>query len=163
MNRETKITKIDGHAVRVTPHKATDAMKLMLRCGRVIGPGLIKLVTNANGDVKDLQLTDVSPALAAVFAQLDDDSVDVLLADVFKHTSITLPEGKAGKLKMYDLSQASEVDNAFTGRVFMLLKVFKYALEVNFGSFFEGGGSLADVMGALVTAQPALNSDSPPT
>jgi hypothetical protein len=152
MHRETKETRIDDYQVRVTPHAARAAVKLLAKIGRVIGPGLAKLKTDGDvSSVKDMELDDLGPAIAALFTALDDASIDILLADIFKHTSITKPDIK-GELRMYDLSRVTEVDDAFGCDHLLMLKVVKYALEVNFGSFFGDKGLFAQLLPAAAAA-----------
>lgn len=156
MNRETKETRIDDYQVRVTPHAARAATKLFAKIGRVIGPGLAKLKTDGDASsVKDLELSDIGPAISALFTALDDASIDILLADIFKHANITKPDSK-GQLRMYDLSRLEEIDGAFEGQLLLLFKTVKYVLEVNFGSFFGDKG----LLGNLLTAS-AVTSISP--
>ncbi len=129
--REAKETTSDGDDIRVTTLPARSGAKLLAKVGKALAPSLMKL----SGE-------DVSDALSTLFNSLDDASIDALLSDVFKHTTIVPPD----KSMVFDLSKGDVVDKVFTGQLPLMFKVFKFALEVNFGPFFDGNGIFAAVL-----------------
>lgn len=162
MSQDTKEKKIGGYDVRVTQHPARPAARLLAKVGRVIAPGLSKLGKLASvKDLKpeDVELEDLGPAVAALFEAIDDDQVDALIAEIFKHTIIVLPD-EAGQLRAFDLSKGDDIDRAFTGRLSLMFACLKYALEVNFGSFFGANGVLAAIAAAAPKAIPSTSPAS---
>lgn len=145
---ETKELSIEGFDVRVTQHRARAAAKLLAKVGRVVAPGLAKIASGiTDGNIKEAELEDIGPAVAALFEALDDDQLDAILLEVFKHATIVMPDSN-GTLRVFDLSKGEMVDEAFTGRLPLMFKVAKFSLEVNFGSFFAANGALAALVAA---------------
>lgn len=153
--QETKETSIDGFDVRVTQHRARRAAVLLSKVGRVIAPGLARIGgASLSGDIKDADLSDLGPAVSALFESLGDDSVDSLLCEILSQATIVMPDD-GGTSRLFDLSKPDQIDAAFTGRLPLMFKVAKYALEVNFGSFFAARGVLAAVAAAGARATPS--------
>lgn len=152
---ETRETKIGGFDVRCTQHRARAAARLLAKVGRCVAPALAR-VKSGSADIKDMDIGDIGPAIAGLFESLGDDQLDALMIEIFANTTITMPSSQTqGELRVFDLSKPAEIDNAFTGELPLMFACLKFALEVNFGSFFGAKGVLAGLAATAAKAQPS--------
>lgn len=154
---ETKEDKIDGFDVRTSQHPARAAARLLAKVGRSIGPalGALRGVKLDGAKLGDFDVAALGPALSALFESMKDTDLDALIADVLSHTTIVMPND-AGKMHVYDLSNADIIDAAFTGNLPLMMKVIKFALGVNFASFFPA--SVRDAAPVKAAESPSLSS-----
>ena len=136
---ETKSMTIDGYEVRCTQHPARRATRLLAKIGRVVGPA----ITNAQaaGVSMESNIAALGPALSALFAELDDQAADTLLCEILSNSSITMPND-SGQMVSFDLSKPEMIDLAFSGKLGTMMSCAKFALEVNFGSFFAAAARI---------------------
>lgn len=151
MALETQTRKIDDHDVNCTPHKARAGARLLARLVRHVGPALAKLRGLDVKNVKDADIADFGPAVAGLAESLTPDEFDSLTLEILSRCSITMPDER-GSLKLFDLSKPVAIDDAFSGELKLMFKVMAWALEVNFGNFFDGFGQSVDADPAAAAA-----------
>ncbi len=133
---------VDGvtYPCSCTQMQATRSLRLAPRLGRVVAPMLsqmrgvksLKGLINADRDVSEL-----GPALEAMFAQLDDAAVDKISTELLSGTTIQVT-GDDGTVRAIDLINPAMIDMAFQGDLSLMMAVLKFAAEVNFGRYFFG-------------------------
>lgn len=141
MARRTLSRTIDGIEVTVTQFPVSRSLPLTATLMKVAGPAIGKLAPMLGGGLDGLGKTNVdglAPALVALADGLSEVEIVKLLADILGGTLVvTTDEG--GKLRKHDLSGGSAaIDRAFDGNLMTVFRVAAFALEVNFGSFFDG-------------------------
>lgn len=158
---ETRESEVGGYTVRCTQHRARAAARLLAKVGRCVAPALAKIKGTISADekaadLKEMDLADIGPAIAGLFESLEDDRLDALMLEIFAHTTITMPSGDTqGELRVFDLSRGEQIDSAFTGNLPLMFGCIKFALEVNFGSFFGAKGVIAAVAAMGAKARPS--------
>lgn len=135
---ETKEREIGGHTISVTQLPAKRAMKLLRRVLKVLAPALgdaagpALAATKAEGirGLAGMDLSNLGGALQRLFEQLDDASLDAIVFD---------RDGGALATARIDGRELLPVLDAVIGANLLLLgKIVAFALEVHFGSFFDG-------------------------
>lgn len=148
--RKTETRTIGGLDVTSIQLPSTRAYALVRKVGKVVAPALGALRGKTPGAIMGSDLADLAPALESLFDKLDDQSADSLMLEALACTSVTR-QGDDGRLIKYDLTTKAAIDLAFDGDLRSLLLTIKFALEVNFASFFDGSGPSA-------SASPAPSS-----
>jgi len=124
---------IDGLDVTVTQLSAMRALALLPRIGKALAPAVEKLDPSLlSSKAGDVQLLAIVPVLTAFFSALDSAEATDLIRQLNVGTTV------AWDGKFVDLNSEAIIDLVFTGRLPTLLKVTAFALEVNFGGFFDG-------------------------
>lgn len=139
MGVQTKETDIGEAHVFCQVHKARPGAKLAAKLMRLVAPMLGMVKSMKLDDVQKMEIGDLAPLFARVLTSVSDDELDGLLVDLLSRTVVVKP-GESGQRQKFDLSAASQIDDAFTGELGLMLKVAFYAVEVNFGHFFAGSG-----------------------
>lgn len=156
MALEMQTRKIDERDVNCTPHKARAGARLLARLVRHVGPALSKLRGIDVKNIKDADIADFGPAVSGLFETLTPDEFDSLSVEILSRCSIAMPDDR-GQLKLHDLSKPAGIDDAFSGELKLMFKVMAFALEVNFGNFFDGFGRSDDAdPGAAAVPSPSL-------
>jgi hypothetical protein len=125
------VKTIHGDAeVTGTQLPAMRSARLLLKLGKVLGPGLAGLAAGLD-DVKALP-----PAVSALFEQLTPDEFEAVALEVLEPTQIKV-KGQASPISREVL------DEFFTGHVADLFKLVGLALKANYSDFF--GGALGDL------------------
>jgi len=127
MSLRTESRQIDGLTVTSTQLPAMRSFRLMARLGKVISPAL----GHVDGISLSSDLSTLGPALAALFASIDGDEAESLAREVLASTTVDV-DGKR-----LELGRTEMVNLAFEGRIKAMLETLKFALEVNYGSFFD--------------------------
>jgi hypothetical protein len=133
--QKQEVRQINGFEVTTVQLPPTRAYRLLAKVGRVLTPTLGALGGKKLDGLKSIDFADLGPALSAMFAQLDDAAADALMLETLASTSV-VTRGDNGQLIKYDLTSKAWIDLAFAGDVMALLLTMKFALEVNFRSFF---------------------------
>jgi hypothetical protein len=133
--QKQEVRTINGLEVTTVQLPPTRAYRLLAKLGRILTPSLGALNGKKLDSLKSLDFADLGPALSAMFAQLDDASADALMLETLASTSV-VTRGDNGQLIKFDLTSKAWIDVAFAGDVMALLLTMKFALEVNFASFF---------------------------
>ena len=142
---ETRSKRLGAYDVTVTQFSATRALTLAAKLGRLLGPAIGAIAPLLAGGVDELgkrDVSDLSPALAAAFAAMEDGAVDALVAEVLAGTSVIVADADGRSVKT-DLTSRAMIDRAFGADLGGLLAAVGFALEVNYRDFFVGlGGRL---------------------
>jgi hypothetical protein len=128
MSRKVEDTQIDGFKVICMELEFMDAADLVPELTAVLAPGYAA----AGGDD-----SSIGKAIANMASALTGGKLTALLPRLLKGTTVVVPD-EGGKLIKIDLTDARNLNRAFTGRKKLAMGVVKLALEVNFRDFFDG-------------------------
>lgn len=142
MGIETQEKEIDDATFRVTPHKARAGAKLSAKLARIILPVMGGLKGQTLVSIQKMEMSELAPAFGNVLMHLDDATLDALMADIYARTTVVIKNDK-GEPELFDLSKGSRIDDAFTGALGLMFKGMWFAVEVNFGNFFDETGPSA--------------------
>lgn len=120
---------IDGVTYQVRMLPARRAQRLLIRLGKIIGPGL-GAVRDADAEIGAALFAQ---AASALFLSADEEAVDGILMEL---AEVTLADGKPLK-PIYDVH--------FAGRIFSAGKWAAFALRAQFSDFSD---ALAGVLSA---------------
>lgn len=135
---KTDTRTIDGSVYVVTQLPAMRAFKTLNRLGRTIGPAVAKLMGAGSTDFMELDAAFLGSAVEALFERLSDDDLQAITEALLYNTTVD--------------KAPLNFDLEFAGRMDTLLKVLKFAFEVNYGSFFDGLRKLASQAPAKSTS-----------
>lgn len=131
----------EGEVFTVSQLPAMRSVRLLTRLGKVLGPAASELgraLATTKGETP--QVEALAPALGALFSQLEPDTVEQLLRELFATTKV----GATDLMPVFDMKMAGQFNSIW--------KLAATALEVQFGNFF--GDLIARGM-AAVTQNPA--------
>lgn len=131
----TMIGELEVTSVQLAP---VHAYLLLAKVGKVLVPALAA----ARGVSGSSDLNALAPALSQLFDTLSPALAQSLLLEGLASTSVVAPDA-SGKLLKIDLTSEAMINRAFAGNVKGMLLALKFALEVNYGSFFVGLGAAA--------------------
>jgi hypothetical protein len=152
---ENNTREIDGMTVEVFLLPPTHALKVLTRLSKIVGEPLGLAAGALLGDKpeesrgdaeappasalqKDIPDAVIGKVLAAFTDRLDEgvvlDTLKLVLANVFVKT-----DGDAGTRKV-------NLEQDFLGKTLTMLKVFAFALEVNFSDFFAGASGSGAIL-----------------
>lgn len=132
MSLKTEARDIDGLHVTCSQLPAMRSYSVFTRLGKVLGPAIGALANaTIEENVKDTDVKELAPAMAALLQGLADDEslVYPLLA--------TVSVKKDGMDIL--LTDEANINLAFEGKFKALLLTLKFALEVNYADFFGDG------------------------
>lgn len=142
--------EIDGLQVEVTKHPAVDGGKLFIELVKAFSPllkdsSVAEVVSKVKTveDLKSVKIQDLLPGLGTLFLSLHPDVFEHILVNLFKRTTVICPsEGKNGPQQIkVDLTNKNQINLVFTGKLWTMLKVAVFAIEVNFKNFTPGDGN----------------------
>lgn len=138
------LKQIGGRTVSVGMMPPTVAVPVQVKLATMLGGSIVR-VAQAKG--KNLTDDEIGAALLdAITAKLDPDATLDTVKTVMQYVTV---EGKPVR----------SIDETFVGRNLELWQVFVYALQVNFGDFFDGARSiLRSGQMAETPQQQTLNS-----
>jgi hypothetical protein len=96
---------------------------MLVRLGKAVGPAL--------GALGDIHKDDVGPALAKLTESLSEDDLVAICDPLAQNTFVRTGPSQTPIL-------AKIFDDHFAGKYDLMAKWLVFALEVNFGSFFDG-------------------------
>ncbi len=134
---QAKSKVIDGLEYKVTQLGAKEGRRLLTRLVKVAGPMMAGAGTG-----------DVSGALERALGGLKDEDVDFLCDTLARSTEVQVDSTHQPLL-------ADIFDSHFAGNYHNLMKWLAFALEVNFGSFFQ----MAVALKSAVSASPATAAE----
>ncbi len=115
-------TNIGGREVAVGFMSATEALKVFLAIVKICGEPIFKTVMNNKATQQEIG----GAVIGLMAANLESEAVLNAMQTVFKYVSI---EG----------ARVTTIDDAFSGgRTLQMLKVFIFALKVNYADFLDG-------------------------
>ncbi len=145
---KTESRVIDGVSVTCSQLPAMTAYRISARLGKMIGPALGALAeadfelpeVEEGADPEDLDLKDIDfESLAPALEKLLDGVANDPELVVTLLSTVTVRTPEAAELICADEKM---INMAFGGKLKVLFKTIKFALEVNFSDFF-GEGLLA--------------------
>lgn len=118
--------KIGGALCRAEPLEATEALRLLLRTFRIIGPGVAHLdrMLSADEDERDA---------AAIMAL----SAIMLATDEAELAAFIIKTVETAQMRINGVYDDVLFDIHLGGDLVLAFKVFAFVLEVNFGGLFE--------------------------
>lgn len=147
---ESKTKQIGDHVYLVRQLPATQAHKLLLRIGKVLGPAL-------GGGLESVQSFEldaakgIGKAISELFERATPDEVDAIVKAFADYSEV---DGKPLKT-MFDLH--------FAGKLSDMYRWLAFALEANYSDFFgvfkQAGGALAQA--AARFQSPSTSSGQP--
>lgn len=152
----TRETVIGERTVAVTQLPARRALKTLHRILRVVLPAGAKALGDGSlgelSDAANMKLGGLGNAAETLFDRLSESELDDLIGVLLSTATL---DGKP---------LIPQIDLAFQGRLFELLQVVKFALEVNYADFFDGfRGLLAASAAARSSASRASTTASGPS
>jgi len=122
---------IEGLEVTTQQLPATRAYLLAAKLSKVLVP----IASALKGKTMGEALAAPVESLAPMLERLDDATLDALMLESLKCTSVVTVDAKGASIK-YDLTSKPMIDLAFGGNVAALFKTIGFAIEVNFRDFF---------------------------
>ncbi len=120
-------------------------VKLKPRAGFKLAAQLFKYLAPVLGTMQptdEVSVETLTPALMAIMRDLNDAELDKLTRKVFEGSWVVGP-GMDGKPRKFELNTDEQIDQAFDDNLMGMLNAMKFALEVNFASFFDGSAQSA--------------------
>lgn len=124
--REPQEKTIDGTKYRVAPLPASKGLAILTMITKVVGPSLVaapSLAALAGG---------AAELFGDVCERLDEAQVERLSKAMAGHTLVEASPGKGGLVPLGD-----HFDLHFAGDYGAMLQWMQFALEVNYGGFFD--------------------------
>jgi hypothetical protein len=151
LTEKTTIAELEIETTQFMPMRAH---KLLAKLARVLGPAIGEIGNvefDKDGDVVNLNMESMGPALVGAFRELDDVQAEKLPLEILAGTSATgMIDGHHARI---DLGNLDGFNQAFAGRGAAMYLAMGFALKVNYARFLE------DLI-ALVPAKPAKESPS---
>lgn len=132
--------KIGKDTFRVSKMGAREAQRLLIRIGKMLGPGL-EAFTQAIATVD--RERSAMHAISGILSKADPEEVDALLVDLCQQASINVHGAAAGQ---YD---QVVFDHHLDHDLLMAWQVAGFVLEVNFRDFFAAAAETG--LGKAVT------------
>jgi hypothetical protein len=135
--QETKSREIGGLTFEVTTESFASGRVLLVLIGKIAGPSLVKLLSGAKSLAEVKAEADLSGAVLAALEQITDARLSEIEAILAKSTRVKFADGRTPFLETCR-------ESAFAGpeRWTRYFGWLKFALEVNFGSFFDSLSAL---------------------
>lgn len=146
MALQNQTREINGVTYEIQQLPARRAMKLLARLGKLVAP-LVAVAQGAakSGGVLKLDAGLLTSAVGGLFDALPPEDVEPLMAELFASAVILDGNARVPLWPVFDLRMQ--------GRTFDVLKLAAFAVEVNFGDFFD----------ALRANMPAAEAEKPST
>ncbi len=156
---QTRECKIGAHTYRVSQLGAKAGRSMLLRLIKLIGSGaaagISSLGSGAAASVEELIARGSGEAFAELLSRLNETEVNAILDELAKHTHVLVDAQHEPVLfEIFDLHFAGAYDE--------MLAWARFALEVNFASFFVGSSGFGSAIKSLLERVKSL-SKSPPT
>lgn len=139
---------IDGMTFGITQLTTMKSLRMLNRLGRALGPALAKLGSVSAGNVADMSVGPFGEAVAALCERLSDDELEAITRELLATATVN------GALLM------PQFDVTLQGRADTVIKLLKFALTVNYGSFFNAlnglGGMRAGSQSEGSTTSPTV-------
>lgn len=130
---ESRTKEINGSVYTVNQMPARAALRMKARLVRLFGPSLAQLFISDDSNLTtgiSFSKDDIVKALMNLSAELNEKEFDKLCVDLLKDYV----------LKDDIMLNEREIDIGFAGDLLTLFQVIWFVLEVNYGTFFGGGG-----------------------
>lgn len=151
--------EIDGVKYSVTQLTGWKSVKMLPRLGRALGPAFGKLMGGLaqNGEFSlDRKVTfglvagSIGPALVDLFERLTENELEGIARVLLETATFTDESGRtAHLLPVFDIH--------FQGKPASVLRLLAFAIEVNYGSFFDVAVALARPYMTKATASSEIS------
>lgn len=162
----------DGNEVEVRYHgtnlPADKANSIAAKMIKIFAPTIGKVLNGTksltdlmSGDVGSINM-DFGEIAAALMEQLDESVIQGVIKDLMSGPIVRYGPSASGKPVKQDLSQRSIFNDVFAGNQMELLRVLRFALEINFPRFFSENriGEVWDRGRAMMDRASAQSSKS---
>jgi hypothetical protein len=140
---------IDGSEYTVQQLPAMKAQRLFVKIAGILSPAVSRL---ANGrkitSIADLNLSVVGDALGVLGDRLTPDEYENIVRQLLYSVTRKDLDGK-----LQDISKSFDIE--FAGEMVTVLKLVRFAFEVNYGDFFSVGRLLAKFAPTLAEPSPS--------
>ncbi len=136
--KELKKTMIDGVEYGLYPLSPFKSAPVLTKLLRIVGASLVKLIIGTTGGSKDIQsaletnvesvLPQLADSLEALFEKMDENDIEYFSRKLLVLDLLTVDGNKVSSLEIALANKS----------VFHLLKLLKFALEVNYKDFLAG-------------------------
>lgn len=133
---KTEIRTIRDAEVTTTQLPFTQAWPLLFDLGGIVAGAL------TDGGKIDPKARQTARAMAML--RMVDPQQALPLAMRLLQSTYVIKTGSAGDKEKIELTSATAFDRAFSGDIELALEILSFALEVNFGDFFDVGSSDSD-------------------
>lgn len=130
---ETRI--IGGRDTSTTQFPALTAAKLLISVGKVVGPALAQILSDAEvmSSIMETNVSQLSSVVTEFFFSVDPDRTVILIQQLLRNTSVVVDGARL------ELNSEQNINTAFTGnRLRYLAETVKFVLEVNYRDFIGG-------------------------
>ena len=131
-------TEIDGHSIRLGLLSTDDAVELVSRLAKLLGPGLASASTGGGADI-----------IGRVLLQHEPKEVRALIKKVLRTCLVD------GKPLFTDGGEVAYYDAAFRGNLVLLGRVVAWAIKANTGDFTELLATLKERAKAVLAMRAA--------
>jgi hypothetical protein len=133
----------------VTQLPAFRGLKMLARLTRTVGPALAKLANAEQGG--EIDLSSLGDAVGALCEKLTDAEIDGITRELLFSSTVD------------EQPLLAQFDSHFAGKPELALQVLAFAVEVNFGGFFDAArGALAARKTPDKKAVPAASGSTSP-
>lgn len=129
--RTMKERTIDGHLYAVSQLPASRGLEMFGKLAGLIGPAALEAL--AKGASLDKDLKTLAPAAVMLFARLQPGDLSGIAKEML------------GPATADNMPISDKFELHFQGRIMHLFKVLIFAVEVNYGDFFDALGALGAV------------------
>lgn len=150
---EPKTREIDGVTFTVRQLAAFKSLRMLNRLTRSLGPAIAALGASG-GKLSFEALTD---ALSKLGDRLGDQELEAIARELLADATFENPDHSGGEL-------LKQIDIVLGGRPETLIKLLAFALEANYGNFFDALRGLgAGRLGALSSSLNHSPKSGPPS
>ncbi len=155
----TRERKIGAHTYRVSQLGAKAGRSMLLRLIKMVGAGAAAGISGlgygAAASVEELIARGSGDAIGELLKRLEETEVNAILDELAKHTEVIVDDKHAPVLfEIFDMHFAGAYDE--------MIAWARFALEVNFASFFAGSSGFGSAIKNLLAKAKSL-STSPST
>jgi hypothetical protein len=129
MARRAETQTIDGVQFTVQQLPAMRSMKLMHKLAKALGPAMLKAV-GSGGSLKELNLGNAGDAAQMLFEKFSADDFEALIRELLETALVTRGGSQIPLMPVFDDEMCGKPDT--------VLKLLRFALSVNYQSFWKG-------------------------
>jgi hypothetical protein len=161
---KTEEKVIGEHGYRVTQLPGIKGRKVLVRLYKILGPALAALIddtvqkpaqTITQYSADDVELSSVSAALSVLAVKLREDDLEYLCEQLAACTLVNIEDTDKWVPLSKDLQNV-----VFAGAYKEMFLWLGFALEVNYGGFFDGVGGVSGFVSKLANPKTVNQSNS---
>ena len=123
---ESRSKEIDGRSYTVTQMPAMKALRMTHRLGKALGPAIGHLAVQ---DGQEVDIERIGKALEALFTAMSEDDLETITKELLNSATVIVDSKSLPVLAQFNTLMAGQIETVF--------KLLGFALEVNYGSFFD--------------------------